>query len=158
MSDEQTASESLKRDMLPGLLDELGRTRRRRAVRARLASAVTVAAMVAIAALLARVSTMNGPAATPVADHSLALSGATPIKIVHSTPAALSQWATTTDPGALAEAISRRNSGRTVIEILDDVQLLDALASAGRHAGIVRSQGRVWLSRSVTDPRPDEPG
>lgn len=152
MSDQPRSADNLKRDMLPGLLDELGRTRRRRALRARLGSAAAVVALFAVAAMFARVSIVRGPAA------SSPLAGSTEIQIVHSDATALARWAVTSNPQALAEATAPPSSGGTLIQILSDTQLLDALAAAGRPAGLVRSQGRIWLTRDVTDPLPDAPG
>lgn len=36
--------------------------------------------------------------------------------------------------------------------IIDDQALLDMLAALDRPAGLIRSQGHVWMSRPVTDP------
>lgn len=39
------------------------------------------------------------------------------------------------------------------VERLDDAALLDTLARLNRPAGLIRSQGRVWLTADVTDQR-----
>lgn len=43
------------------------------------------------------------------------------------------------------------SSAASQTSMLDDAQLLDALANINRPAGLVRTADRVWLTRSVTD-------
>lgn len=38
--------------------------------------------------------------------------------------------------------------------MVDDDELLDDLAAADKHAGLIRSQGRVWLTQDVATPTP----
>ena len=50
---------------------------------------------------------------------------------------------------------------RITVRVIDDEELLRVLAEIGRPAGLVRSEGRVWLTADVTDAgfnRPSPPG
>jgi hypothetical protein len=46
-----------------------------------------------------------------------------------------------------------RAAGQPKVVMLDDASLLDALAQINRPAGLIRSQGRAWLTADVTDHR-----
>ena len=55
-----------------------------------------------------------------------------------------------TDPGVL-DRVAVRTSTDPAAYIVDDRQLVVMLAAIGRPAGLVRSQGRTWLTDAVTD-------
>ncbi len=137
--------------LLGALLCELERTRRRRVIGRRIGAGAAIAAMVALAAGIAFMGvTARGPA--PRTPTSLA-------QTVTTDPGVLARFSVSTaDAPAIAMIVRTEEVSLANIEMLDDQQLCAVLASIGRPAGIVRSQGRVWLTQNVTDPRPDAPG
>jgi hypothetical protein len=40
--------------------------------------------------------------------------------------------------------------------MLDDEALLEELAAIGRPTGLVRAEGRAWLTANVANPPPDD--
>lgn len=66
----------------------------------------------------------------------------TPIHIVQVEPGVARRFST---------AARARSGALPKIVYLDDTQLLTVLADAGRATGLVRSEGRVWLTAAVTD-------
>lgn len=158
MNPDPRHDDQLKRDMLPRLLTELERTRRKRVVRARFAAVSSAAALVTLAVIGALVTLPASRAPIHIPLDTATGPAPTPITIVRSDPASLGRWTVRTDPGALVAASTPMHPSTTAIEILDDRRLLDLLASIGRPAGLVRSGGRTWLTREVTDPLPESPG
>ncbi len=66
----------------------------------------------------------------------------TPIRIVQVEPGVARRFSTAT---------RARSGALPQILYLNDAELLTTLAAAGRPTGLVRSEGRVWLTASVTD-------
>lgn len=64
-----------------------------------------------------------------------------------------------TDAGVLDRLAWSAPSGASRIERISDEELIFVLAEMGRPAGLIRSQGRVWLTAVVTDGdlNPDPP-
>jgi hypothetical protein len=58
-----------------------------------------------------------------------------------------------TDPSILDRYVSRPSSSAIIV---DDEGLLETLAAINRPAGLIRSEGRVWLTANVVDPRDDD--
>jgi len=157
MNPDPRPDDRLKRDLLPGLLTELERTRRKRTVRARVAAASTAAAMITLALIGALVTLPATRAPVPIA-HQPNAQALTTVAIVGTDPGPLDRWTVRTDPSALVAASTPTHPSTTVIEILDDRRLLDYLASVGRPTGLIRTRDRVRLTRDVTDPLPESPG
>jgi hypothetical protein len=135
---------SERQRILSELLVELEHTRRRRIVRRRVGAGVTAAALVSATVAIAYVGAMSQrrSLATPP---SMA-------QIVRTDAEVLSRYVVETGSApALAAVVETSDVSLARIEMLDDRQLCDALASIGRPAGIVRSGGRVWLTSAVTD-------
>lgn len=157
MNHEHRNDDHLKHELLPALLSELERTRRRRTTRARIAAASTAAAVIALALIGAHL-TLPGARTPPLITVNVATPAQPGYTIVRTDPSILERLSVRTDPAALIAATTPAPHSTTTVEILSDRQLLDLLTSVGRPAGLIRSGGRTWLTRDVTDPLPDSPG
>lgn len=135
---------SERQRILSELLVELEHTRRRRIVRRRVGVGLTAAAMVSVTvavAYMGALSQRRNPATPPSMTQT-----------IRTDAAVLSRYAVETGSApAIAAIIATSDVSLARIEMLDDRQLCDVLASIGRPAGVVRSLGRVWLTSAVTD-------
>ena len=135
---------SERQRILSELLVELEHTRRQRMVRRRVGAGLAAAAMVCVTVAIAYMGVMS-QRRNPSTPPSMA-------QTVRTDESVLSRYAVTTELAPkLAAIIATSDVSLARIEMLDDRQLCDALASIGRPAGVVRSQGKVWLTSAVTD-------
>lgn len=118
---------------------------------------VAVASLLAVASglwlvTLAPPRTIPSPApvalGTPPRDPSTSHAPAPLVQLVGNTPGVLDRMRV--DPVGSVQII-RGGEPTLLVEIIDDDQLTTLLAQIGRPAGIIRTQGRVYLSRAVTD-------
>lgn len=123
--------------MLPGLQTRVVRTARARRTRSRV---VAGAALFAIASLGVLILPVRPPSKVATDD---------PRPPVESTRGVIE--VVRTDPGVLERLAATPESHGSVVERIGDDELMFALAAIGRPTGIVRTQGRVWLTAAVTD-------
>lgn len=136
------SDESVRDRLLPVLLEEIERTRRRRA-RRRLAARACAVFIVAAGLVGLALLPMARPGRKPVliADPRPAMKG---IERVPTDPGLLDLWRVKTDPQVVA--IMRPPVELTVpIQFLDDAALLSSLAEIGQPAGLVRTREKVWI-------------
>ncbi len=131
--------------MLAELQSRVVRTARVRRVR----SGVLAAAALGLIASLAVLLTPNrvAPPVSPVAD--LTEPPTIPGEAAPNSPATI--LVLRTDPGVLGRYGAPPNSLAVRVVRIGDDELLAELAAMGRPAGIIRSQGRTWLTAAVTD-------
>jgi hypothetical protein len=137
--------------MLPALQRDLAHAvRRRRAAARALAGGATVALIATAATLSLRARPVQfTPVAPPVAQTPSPITGPT-IEVVRSLDAPLIEVVRKVDAGALAAITVAPTVDLASIRVTDH-ELLDLLNAIGRPTGLVRAQGRVWLTAAVTD-------
>jgi hypothetical protein len=119
---------AVRRDaMLAGLMDDMRRVHVRRRARRRMVYTTT-------------------PATPPIAGQLGGAADPPPQLQASDRLAAIIEFVRTSD--------GTHQSGAANIVLIDDDQLLDALASINRPTGLVRAGGRVWLTDAVADEAP----
>lgn len=127
-------------EMLESLLQEQKRVGVARRRRRRIAGSVAVIALVSGgAALLLRIP--SAPPAAVVDRGEGAL-------VVQTEPGEVQMWIVRTEADDLASATAALEP-RVVVEYIDDVELVERLAMAGKTTGVARSGDRVWLTEDV---------
>lgn len=131
--------------MLAELQSRVVRTARVKRVRSGVLAAAALGLIASLAVLLTphRVA----PPASPVAD----LSEPTTIPVEAAPFAAPTILVVRTDPDVLGRCRASPDGIAARVERIGDDELLAELVAIGRPAGIIRSQGRTWLTAAVTD-------
>jgi hypothetical protein len=140
--------------MLPALQAELARGVRRKRTRTRAASACLVTLLLGgaiVAATLPARRTPPVPAPVPLAEApSSPVKPSTTIEIVRSMDAPLIEIVRDSPRDAIL-AIYASPSVDLASILVTDRELLDLLDEIGRPSGLVRANGKVWLTAAVTD-------
>lgn len=131
--------------MLGDLVSRMREVHRARRVRRRVAM---VAAPMLLIAAIATIARWPGSRPTTSRDGTTVAHGSAPapaaiISVVRSSDDSLVRYRA--EPGGESDMI-----------VMTDAELLDALAGMNRPAGLVRTNGRVHLTRDVIDPDPSE--
>lgn len=139
--------------LLPALQSDLARGVRRRSAMRRAAGSCAAVALLA-GVLVAAMYSARGPAplstATPVVDGASPVSPTPRIEIVRSLDApSIERITGTVSSGAIT--ISRVTEVDYASILVTDRELLELLNEIGRPTGLVRANGRVWLTAAVTD-------
>ena len=129
--------------MLEELLHAMQGVHRRRRIRRRAAGAAFFLLLTALMTwMLSHSSTRSAPQVAgnnrPSIDSVPPAQIASRFEIVQTDPAIAQRLGTTSAPN---------------VEWLDDQSLLSALNELHRPAGLIRADGKTWLTRSVVDPQ-----
>lgn len=141
-----SAANQRRDQMLHDLIEDMQRIHRARRVRRFAAVAATPLLLLAIVFAWAR---WPGPHAPSSGGGSNIAQGSSPAASLLR-PAAIIT-VVHTDAGVLDRYRATSTTAASQTSMLDDAELLDALANINRPAGLVRTADRVWLTRSVTD-------
>lgn len=140
--------------MLPGLQAELARGARRKKAVARVASACVIVVLTGGAIIAATLTARRSPpmpAPLPVVEAIPAPVGTgRSIEIVRSLDAPSIEIVRDSPRDALV-AIYASPSVDLASILVTDRELLDLLNEMGRPSGLVRANGKVWLTAAVTD-------
>ncbi|HVZ93523.1 MAG TPA: hypothetical protein VG797_03335 [Phycisphaerales bacterium] len=140
--------------MLGELVGELSRTRRRRVVRAQLTAGALAIVLVGLAFMTVSRGPVKIATVTPLIETAPGtVAQATTIagtRFVKTDPTVVERWAVK-GGFEMAKYETRRHEAEPIVRFIGDEELLDTLAAMGRPAGIVRMEGRVWLTAAVTD-------
>lgn len=145
--------------MLPGLQRELARSARTRRVRRRVVGVCTLVMIVGGSILAAAYSRSPAPpaprgAGAPGAPVAVAEATAAPwsgsgIEVVRTMEAPMIERVDTVKP--VEVAVSHETTVDYASISVNDREMLDLLNEMGRPSGLVRANGRVWLTAAVTD-------
>ncbi len=140
--------------MLPALRRELERGVRRRRVRSHAASACAVVLLLggAIVAAMLTTAPRGAPTPTLIAEAPIETADQTNVRIevVRSMSAPSIQIVRDSPRDSLVDIYTTPNVDIASIRVTDH-ELLDILNEMGRPTGLVRANGRVWLTAAVTD-------
>ncbi len=144
--------------MLPGLQAELTRGVRRRKARSRAAASCAIVVITGGAILAASLSIRSrplAPALPPVAEAPAEPSippveAASLIEVVRTVSAPSIEIVRDTRPGALIAVYTSPIADLASIRV-SDTEFLEILNEIGRPSGLVRANGKVWLTAAVTD-------
>ena len=136
--------------MLAELQSRVERTARMRRMRSGVMAAAALLAIASLSVLMLP-HRQNHPIATDPVSPTGQAESARHIEIVKSDPGVLDRLAVRTTSDVLDRFTAPMYPTHLVVERIDDEQLVTGLAQLGRPTGIIRSQGRVWLTAKVTD-------
>ncbi|MGP1310042.1 MAG: hypothetical protein ACTS27_07595 [Phycisphaerales bacterium] len=139
--------------MLPGLQRELARSARKRRVRRRVVGVCTLVMIVGGSILAAAYSRSPAPptpgGAVAVAEATAAPWSGSGIEVVRTMEAPMIERVDTVKP--VEVAVSHETTVDYASISVNDREMLDLLNEMGRPSGLVRANGRVWLTAAVTD-------
>jgi hypothetical protein len=141
---EMNTLSSRGRERRDAMLDELRDTMRhlhraRRTRRSAVAITASLAILIGLSVIALPNPTIRAPGTTAIIEPGDV--PAARITIVHTDPTVLSRYAAGPTPR---------------VRMLDDEALLEELAAIGRPTGLVRAEGRAWLTANVANPPPDD--
>jgi len=153
------AGQSRREAMLARLVDSMGaihrrrRTRRRALVGSALAIAVVAWWIPAMPTMdeVEPIQVVSAPS-TPsrgARDPAPQAMRSARIKTVRTRPDLVARYQPRTDKPALIRHVAA--SEPVAVEIIGDTLLIEVLAGIDRPAGLVRTEGKVWLTAAVTD-------
>lgn len=139
--------------MLGDLQRRVRRHARARSIRSGVIACAALGALASLSVFLTpraapELAEMKGPPITPDAAPS------TPrVQIVRTDPDVLARVTLPPSTGVLVR-LTVHDAGAPSIERIDDDELIHVFAEMGRPTGLVRSEGRVWLTAEVAFGQP----